>query len=227
MKYLFVSDLHLGSPISKADHILNRLLAYEDYDKVFIVGDFLDVWEKSLSKLKIEFAGLIEELNLLGEKLVIVTGNHDPKDSELIELFPQAFVTTEYVKHIGDFSICIVHGDAFDENISLANKFFWLHWLFERVGINFKGIIRSLLYEDNKSIIVSSVEAAAIKSSKNDFNCLIMGHTHLPKIVNYNDFIYVNIGSLIYSPTYVELENNILRLIGVEDGLVYNKISIH
>jgi len=226
MRYLFVSDLHLGSPLSKADSIMTELLMSKAYDKVFIVGDFLDVWEKPLSALVQEFNGLIKRLNSFGEKLVIVVGNHDPKGLEYSNLFPMAYVTTEYVKHIGDYSICIVHGDSFDDKINITNKFFWIHWLFERIGINAKGILRSLLYEDNKSILVSVVEDNAVKSLNTLFDCVIMGHTHLPKIVEFRDFTYVNTGSLVYTPTYVELNDNLLELKGVRDGLVYRKVLI-
>ncbi len=46
MKILFLSDLHLGSPLFRRKaEILNILK--DEYDKIIVVGDLLDVWYKS------------------------------------------------------------------------------------------------------------------------------------------------------------------------------------
>lgn len=224
MKVLFLSDLHLGSPLFESDsrNTISVLLD-NDYDRVFIVGDIIDAWEDDLTDIGLKYKDLIEKINNL-ENVVIIQGNHDPSLAALQNFFPAKEVVMEYEFHDGEKSMIIVHGDEFDK---LVIKYSWaakilfpIHWLFERVGLNLKGFFRTLFYslsakrdKDYYNDLVLDVEIELVKKYKDFFDCIIVGHSHFPKKVEGDGFIYVNCGDWTYNKSYVEYENGEFRLI--------------
>jgi len=177
MKMLFLSDLHLGSPCFKAYSELLNLL-YVDYDKIFIVGDLLDVWEQKPSDILLRNSMIIDRINEL-TNVVIIKGNHDPEIAELEKFFPQKEIYHEHEFNVDGKKIMIVHGDEFDDLIRkyswLAKILFPIHWFLERVGINAKWFFRELFYsvsaKTNKkyyNYLVLDMEKELVNKYKND-----------------------------------------------------------
>lgn len=224
MKYLFISDLHLGSPLLKDYATILDLLS-GPYDMIFLVGDIIDTWEKSANSIVNDpmTGTIIETINDVSKEttIIFIQGNHDPDLSELVRIFPNVQVLGHrYIFNTGDSSIVVIHGHEFNATILKYNwvaKLVWpLQWLLERVGLNLRGWLRTLLHSisakkknKNYNDIILDIEEQVIKMYK-EYNYIIMGHTHLPKLVKRDSRpSYVNCGDFIYNQTWVEYDSDI------------------
>lgn len=223
MKILFLSDLHLGSPLfdSESESIIMALLD-GNYDKIFIVGDTIDSWEEKLTTIRLSYVNLFAKLNNL-DNVIIIKGNHDPSLSELQNFFPFKEVTDDYVIYDSNKSMIIMHGDEFD---NLVRKYSWfakiifpIHWFFERFGLNLKGFFRTTLYSISAkrqkkyyNDLVLDMEKGLVNKYKELYDCIVVGHTHFPKKVTGDNFVYVNCGDWIHNKSYVEYEGGKFRL---------------
>lgn len=222
MKLLFISDLHLGSPLFRFKNKVIRLLD-DKYDRVFILGDLLDIWEDSLESIVRDNRKIINRINEL-DNVVIVKGNHDPSIFDLNSVFPNAMICSAYRYSVGDKILVMVHGDECDDLIAkyswLARALFPIHWVCERFGINLKGFFRELFHsvamKVNKQYyndLVSGIEKELVSRYADGCDYLIVGHTHLPKIVKKGNVIYINCGDWTWNQSFAVYENNAFRLI--------------
>lgn len=126
-KTCFISDLHLGSSSSQA-HMLYRFLKENDFDILYIVGDFIDIWQlKKAGFLGIKRAqyhiNALQRLLKLSKKktkIYYIYGNHDE--------FIANFVEKDEIREFGNIHICekiiyetkkgkkylVIHGQQFD-----------------------------------------------------------------------------------------------------------------
>lgn len=221
MKFLFLSDLHLGSPLfvskSKILELLNG-----DYDRIFILGDLLDIWEEKLEDILSDNIEIINKLRTL-TNVVIIKGNHDPAIIRLESVFPKKNICYSFNFNIGDKRCLLAHGDEFDSLIrhySWLAKIFWpIGWAFERIGINLKGFFRTLFYSISAKIqkkyyndLVLDIEKNMVEKYENDYDYIIVGHTHLPKINKENGFTYINCGDWVHNKSYVEFVDSEFKL---------------
>lgn len=218
MKCLFISDFHLGSPLFNREYTLSRILL-GDYDKIFLVGDILDIQEESIETITDEYYYLISLINQL-ENVIIIKGNHDPSMVELSKVFINATVCGNYTD---DFGI-VIHGDGFDKFLGtlLYEISFKVFYVFERLGINTKMMVRNayariLSLVKNKPLdsLLFHYEIDAVKHYGNCFDNIVMGHSHLPKIVDCDNCKYINCGDWIHNKTYVEYIDGEFKLLGV------------
>jgi len=221
MKILFLSDLHLGSPLFNHKARILSLLN-DSYDTVVLIGDIIDTWEGPVNYIADEHEVLISRLNELN--LVVVRGNHDPTFEVLHEIFPNASVLSEYNFEYEDMKIKATHGHEFDD---LITKYYWLakitfpiQWALQRLGLNLKGWLRDLLHsiaaksqDKQYHDLVNDIEKRAIEAYGERYDAVVMGHTHLPKLVE-GDCIYVNSGDWISHSTYVLFEDGKFSLKG-------------
>jgi UDP-2,3-diacylglucosamine hydrolase len=223
-KFLYISDLHLGSPLFESiDQIISLLNG--DYTLIFIVGDIIDTWEDDVEHIIGKYHRLITKINEL-DNVIIIKGNHDPSLESLESIFPGKQVLMEYEFHCGNDMGIIVHGDEFD---SLVTKYSWLtkilapiHWVLERVGINLKAYFRELFYsiankrnKDYYKDLVFDIEHSLVEKYGHEYKYIVIGHTHLPKIEDINGCIYINCGDWVHNKTYVTLENGVFTLVEV------------
>lgn len=76
---IFMSDLHLGAPGSKASEILDFLL-HHDAETLFLVGDIFDLWDPMIIQwgtTEQRIVSLLAERAANGQKIVWLVGNHD------------------------------------------------------------------------------------------------------------------------------------------------------
>jgi len=222
LKILFLSDLHLGSPLFKhKDEVIS--LIQGDYDKVIMVGDILDVWEKAAYDIYVENEELATAFNTLDD-LTIIKGNHDPDLETLRMFFPNADVLVDYEFSYEGEKIKVIHGEEFDYQVGsfywLARILFPIQWLCSRIGLNCKGRVRDLLHSFSAKVqdkqyndLIQAVEKEAVNKYKVNYSVLIMGHTHLPKFV-VGPCTYINTGDWITHNTYVVFEDGKFSLKG-------------
>ena len=220
MKLLFISDLHLGSPLFQAESKLLSLLS-DSYDRVFILGDILDVWEADLESIVESNKRIINKINEL-DNVVIVRGNHDPSIYKLSSIFNNAMVSRAYRYSVDGKIMIMIHGDECDDLIVkyswLAKLLFPIHWVCERFGINLKGFFRTLYYSvamkvDKKyyNDLVLDIEKDLVSKYKDKCDYLIAGHIHVPKIVEKSNITYINCGDWVYNETYIIYEDGVFK----------------
>ena len=226
MRILFLSDLHLGSPLFKSENKILSLLE-EEYDKIILVGDIIDIWENDLVSIVCDNQNLLKKINTLNN-VIIIKGNHDPSITALESVFYQKDVNDRFMLKVDNKSILVIHGDEFD---CLVTKYSWLakllfpvHWLFERLGVNLKGWFRDLYCSisskrDKKyyNALVLDMERELFNKYKGLYDCVVVGHTHLPKIIQEDGFTYVNCGDWVHNKVYVIYEDGQFILRGEED----------
>jgi len=219
MKTLVISDIHLGSPLVDKKLEIMNLMKREEYDTIVLNGDIFDVWEEPFNDIlstNFDFSILLHKLSK--EKIVyFIMGNHDPHMIEIENLYPNIVVLRELLI---DEDIIIVHGDEFDD---LVTKYSWFsklifipNWICERLfHFNLKASFREFFYsvsnKKNKpyySELINDIEVEASKHYKDRCRYLIMGHTHTPKIVEGDDFTYINCGDIIHNKVCLEFDED-------------------
>jgi len=221
-KTIFISDLHLGSSQCQSSLLLD-FLAKNHSEKLYLVGDIIDLW--SLSKKTFwpaEHNYVIEKLLKKargGTEIIYVPGNHDNAVRKYngwllgdIRIKNSDIHTT--VK--GD-KLLVVHGDKFD-NLS---KY---HNLISKVSSNgysvllfmndfIKKIQRFIdnrthssfaMYLKNLIKRVSDYEANLIKALREmNLNGIVCGHLHQSGIKKIAGYQYMNTGDFVDSCTAI------------------------
>lgn len=222
MKLLFISDLHFGCPLFRAYRKVMSILDGE-YDKIFILGDIIDTWEDTTENIVIDNKRIIAKINSL-DNVVIVKGNHDPSMFQLGRIFYNADIVLSYKCEVDGKTMIMVHGDECDDLVFkhswLARVLFPIHWVCERFGINLKGFFRELYYSISMKVdkkyyndLVLDIEKDLVSKYKDKCDCLIFGHTHVPKLGSKDGTMYVNCGDWVWSDTYVVYKDGMFELI--------------
>jgi len=226
---LFLSDLHLGSPLFNFNDQICNLLKQTFYERIFLLGDIIDTWENPLYFTQCRHYDIFNLLSELKDRLFFIRGNHDPKIYILRELFKEANIYESYDMRLPDGRrVYMIHGEEFDnlwlEYASIAKALYGIQWILERLNINLKAFYStlrcSLSSKYRKSYwneLVSAIEMKAVSTYKKDYDALVMGHTHVGKVIHIHDydkgFTYVNPGSVEKRrATYIEYYDKKFRL---------------
>lgn len=213
MKTLFISDLHLGSSLFKSDDIVMELLSDGSYDKIILIGDIIDTWESTTSRIVKKNKELIAKINSLNN-VVIIRGNHDPSLDRMAKIFTNAPLIANREPYV-DGDMLMIHGDEFDKLVTeysfLAKLLYPIQLALSKLGINPKAMVRNTLHsiachKEKKyyNDLVTDVEENLANKYKSSCKVLIAGHTHLPKLIIRDGFTYVNCGDWVHNRTYAE-----------------------
>lgn len=233
---VMISDSHLCSRDCHSKDLLDFLKSVK-CDHLYIIGDFIDIWQLQRKWLWTqEYNDILRRILKMAQKgtnVVFVPGNHD-------EFFRQ-FIGSQFgeIKIAGNFihttaakkRLYITHGDEFD-NIIVFNK--WLAQL-GSIGydylISFNGIInwfRRLFGMEywsfaayvkrkikNADVYINRFrEAVMAEAKKAGATGAVCGHIHTPEIRELGDFLYCNTGDWVDSNTaLVELEDGQLEIL--------------
>jgi len=225
---LYLSDLHLGNPLFNSEAIILRLLNDAKYDRIIILGDIIDTWEAPVDVIKSNYGHLINEINQRAKRgsMLIIRGNHDPDITQMHSIFDMCRI----FEFLRDGDTLFVHGQEFDE---LITRHFWMaklvypiRWFLERLGVNLLAYTRNLYHSISAkrqhkkyNALVLDMEKHMVSKYEKDFEYLVMGHTHLPKIVlrdsdpkDIRECDYINTGDWIHNRTYVERDGNNFKM---------------
>ena len=215
---LFLSDLHLGSPLFKYKKELMDLVQNSDVDEIYILGDLFDVWEDSLENIIEEYKEFFDYLNDTDKFVVILTGNHDPSAEEMRNYLDVLVVSQLEIELFGKKTL-LIHGDKFDTATTIwkwwHKLWFPIHYVGQRAGFNFKKVMRNLIHtyrmgkkgKDYNDFVLNS-EEKIYENYKEDFDIVVCGHTHLNKFIVAPGLTYINTGSLMDTSTYLVCDNN-------------------
>ncbi|QYZ69774.1 UDP-2,3-diacylglucosamine diphosphatase [Neotabrizicola shimadae] len=233
---LFLSDLHLGAHGCRADRLLD-FLRQNSADRLYLVGDILDVWHPlrpRWSALHDSIIDLIRERMAQGMELVLLAGNHDAALKETVSPFAGAVALDTAVHRTArGRSFLVLHGDACDARILR-------HHLATRIGTRLDGSLRGIdaalrrlrrnLPADHRSLIerlLSAVNACLAWGAAHERRLIalaqaqghdgvICGHFHKPALHDRDGLTYVNCGDWVDSLTAIaeDVEGH-LRLVSV------------
>ena len=128
-KTVFLSDIHLGTPDSKADEVV-EFLKHLRCEKLVLNGDIIDGWAlKRGGKWSARHSRVIRKVIKLMEQdeteVIYLRGNHD----DILDRFlPMAFGNLRFTKQyihttVAGVRYLVVHGDGFD---SVSTNHRWL-----------------------------------------------------------------------------------------------------
>ena len=234
---VFISDIHLGTPDSKADEVV-AFLKHIRCEKLVLNGDIIDGWAlKRGSRWTSRHSRVIRKILKMTERdqteVVYLRGNHD----EILDRFlPLAFGRVRMVKeHIhatpDGKRYLVVHGDGFD-SVSTNHK--WLA-LLGAVGYDFLLKVnrlynwwrawRGMEYFSLSKSVKAKVKSAVcfvdryeelLQNLARHRKCdgIICGHIHTPEDKRVGDIHYLNSGDWVESLTaIIEHEDGRMELV--------------
>jgi len=220
---IWISDVHLGTPNSRAALLLDFLRASES-DFLYLVGDIVDGWQlKQRWYWPQSHNDVVQKIlrkARKGTQVVLIPGNHD----EFLRMFDhQEFgrvtLAHQAVHRTADGrSLLVLHGDQFDNIVKNAwwlaklgdeayelalrlNRFFnhfrlKLGYPYWSLSAYLKGKVK------NAVCFVSSFEEAVVRESRHlKVDGIVCGHIHKAEMRMINGILYCNGGDWVESCT--------------------------
>ena len=224
-RLVVISDLHLGSPASRASESLPSFLDHvaDAGWSLCVNGDAIDLLQHSVPHLVAAGASVLTPFQRFlddGNSLYYVLGNHDLVLEHLLQHLPMS-VSPILNLRSGDARIRIEHGHVHEPVFSSAPG---LYELGGRIGRGFL-----LLHGDTYRLYARVQRAvhrrrraqglddypayrAADALFERGFDAVVMGHTHLPELVQRPGGTYVNGGDWMHAQTFVTIDNGVVEL---------------
>jgi UDP-2,3-diacylglucosamine pyrophosphatase LpxH len=211
---LILSDVHLGSEISRAYEAM-CMLRDTSFRRLVLLGDiFADLNFRRLTKEHWKFLGYIRKLSnpKRGVEVVWVEGNHDQGLTSVMSHLVGVKVYQEYIWEFDGHRHLAVHGHQFDRfavnNLVLSNIGSFLHLLLQKLDFKGKRISRwaDLLNTRWLRLSAKVAEGAVAQARLRQADRVFCGHTHIPMHRTYDGVEYYNSGSWTDAqPTYITI----------------------
>jgi len=163
---VILSDLHLGSEVSRANAAL-RMLKAISFRRLILLGDiFCDLNFRRLKKEHWQFLGYIRKLSnpRRNIEVVWVEGNHDQGLSEVMSHLVGVEVFQEYSWEFCGRSHLAIHGHQFDRfvvnNLPLSNLFTFIYLPVQKFDFCSKQLARFLDHLDTAWLRLSNKVAS-------------------------------------------------------------------
>jgi len=222
---VWVSDVHLGTPGCKAEHLVEFLKSHT-CDTLYLVGDIIDGW-----KLKNTFYWPQEHTNVIrkvltkakrGTKVYYVTGNHDEFLRKFvgfkIDLGNIRFANELIHQTVDGRRLLITHGDAFDvitryhawiavtgdALYESAMRFnYWFNKGRSLVGMGYWSLSAFAKQHVKTAVNVVSTfeESVARECRRRKLDGVVCGHIHHAEIRDIGGVTYLNCGDWVESCT--------------------------
>ncbi|MBN2542321.1 UDP-2,3-diacylglucosamine diphosphatase [bacterium] len=235
-KIYFLGDAHFGAQTPEIERVkTEKFIRFVDSIKVdanmlFLTGDIFDFWFEYFNTIPKRFFPILKALNELvqsGTKVYFLGGNHDLwggnylRDQVGLSIIKSPFLTILY-----DKKFYISHGDG----ILKRN---WHYRYFTKPILNSKicsfafkmihpdlGCLLARLVSNNSRLYTrksnEKIEKAytdfALRHLKGNVDFVVLGHLHVPTLINTEYGTYLNVGNWYYDFSYGVLENNSMKL---------------
>ncbi len=223
LRSVFISDVHLGSPDSRAVELL-RFLESIEADYLFLVGDIVDFWSLRRSfhwpEAHNEVLRVLLAMAREGTKIIYIPGNHDEDIREFCgSLFGNVSIRRRYVHSTADGrEFLVMHGDEFDSAVKCSR---WLarfgasaYDFMMRINRGVNGCRRALglahwslasylkLRLPNAVRYVEAFEHAAAQAAlSRNLAGVVCGHIHRPGLRRIDVVLYCNDGDWVENCT--------------------------
>lgn len=213
---LIISDLHLGSIVSRAEDA-RRMLKSKTFRRLILLGDiFCDL---NFRRLKAEHWELLSYIRKLSNpkrkvEVVWVEGNHDRGLSEVMSHLVGIRVYQEYSWTFAGTRYLAIHGHQYDSflvrnaALSALGEQIYLH--LQKVDSSSKFISRFLDRQNSRWMRLSAkVASGALAYAKaKHADVVFCGHTHLTMQAERKCVRYFNSGCwTTESPTYITVDD--------------------
>jgi len=229
----WISDVHLGNPNCKADHLL-LLLSRLRCERLYLVGDIVDVWAMQRRvfwpQLHNNVLRKLLSLSRKGIEVIYIPGNHDENFREFCgHEFGNVKVARNAVHTTADGRrFLVTHGDELDfavrysrinrligdiayDGIMMFNR--WLNHLRGAFGKPYWSLarwVKSNVAQAGRAI--QAYQGAAVDLAREKrMDGIICGHLHYPLIRDYDGTLYCNDGDWVENCTAL-LEDGTGRL---------------
>ena len=224
---LILSDLHLGSEISRAQDA-TRMLRQNLFQRLILLGDiFADLNFRRLTKDHWKFLGYIRKLSnpKRGVEVVWVEGNHDQGLTNVMSHLVGVKVYQEYSWEFEGRRHLAIHGHQFDRfavnNLVLSNVGSFLHLQLQKLDARGKRFSRFVDLLNTRWLRLSSkVASGAIAQARlRRAERVFCGHTHVAQQCELDGIAYYNTGSWTDSrPTYITVGADGVHIREYEEG---------
>lgn len=218
---VILSDLHLGSEMSRAGDAL-RMLKGISFSRLILLGDiFCDLNFRRLKKEHWQFLGYIRKLSNPKREIEVVwvEGNHDHGLAAVMSHLVGIEVYEEYAWMYQGLRHLAIHGHQFDRflvnNRAISNFFTAVHFQLQKLSFGKKQIVEFLERFDTMWLRLSSKVAAgalahgAIRKAQRVF----CGHTHEAMQTRKEGIEYFNTGCWTQpSATYITVDEEGVRI---------------
>lgn len=212
---VILSDLHLGSEVSRARAALHTLRAMS-FRRLILLGDiFCDLNFRRLKKEHWQFLSYIRKLSnpKRDVEVVWVEGNHDYGLSEVMSHLVGVEVYQEYEWFYHGIRHLAIHGHQFDRflvnNRVLSTFFTACHEKLQKISFGQKRVVGFLERFDTVWLRLSSkVTSGALAHARaRNAKRIFCGHTHEALTTNQDGIDYFNTGSWTQAnATYITID---------------------
>jgi UDP-2,3-diacylglucosamine pyrophosphatase LpxH len=226
---LILSDLHLGSEVSRAQEATS-VLKQTLFRRLILLGDiFADLNFGRLKKEHWQFLGTLRKLSNPKRQVEViwVEGNHDHGLTDVMSHLVGVKVYQEYVWHFAGRKHLAIHGHQFDgfgvNNLTLSSFGTSLYLLLQKLDLKGKPCARMIDRLNTRWLRMSSKVAsgALAHGRQHGVERIFCGHTHAAMKRVEAGVEYYNSGGWTDSrPTYITVDQN-----GVEIHHYENSVS--
>ncbi|TAM84463.1 MAG: UDP-2,3-diacylglucosamine diphosphatase [Acidobacteria bacterium] len=212
---LIISDLHLGSVVSRAEDA-RRMLQSKTFRRLILLGDiFCDLNFRRLTKEHWELLSYIRKLSNPKRKVEVVwvEGNHDRGLTQVMSHLFGISVYQEYQWNDGGRRYLAIHGHQYDgflvRNAALSSFGEWIYMRLQKLDSESKLISRFLDRQNSKWMRLSpNVAAGALALAKlRGADVVFCGHTHMAMQAERKGIRYFNCGCwTTEDPTYITVD---------------------
>ena len=215
---LIISDLHLGSMVSRPSDILSFLKNYE-FEKLILLGDIFESLNfGKLGKNDWRLISYISELSKR-KKVIWVEGNHDRGLTEIFNSLTNVSVYKSYSWKYEERKYLAIHGHQFDNFLSnnvvisfIANQ---IYKGIQLVDFNDKRISHYVKRRSKGWLRLSEKVArrALLYAKLQSVDYIFCGHTHKSKKIKQGRIAYYNSGCWTDIPsTYITLDAELIKI---------------
>ena len=218
---IILSDLHLGSEVSRAPAAL-KMLKSASFNRLILLGDiFSDLNFGRLKKEHWQFLGYIRKLSNPKREIEVVwvEGNHDHGLTQVMSHLVGVRVYQEYSWEFEGMRHVAVHGHQFDRFVSsnrvLSTFLSGLHLAVQKLSFGKKRMIGFLERFDTAWLRLSAKVAhgALLHARSRNAHRVFCGHTHEALSLKRDGVEYYNSGSWTQDvPTYVAVDHQGVRI---------------
>jgi UDP-2,3-diacylglucosamine pyrophosphatase LpxH len=211
---IILSDVHLGSEVSRAPAAL-RMLKSASFNRLILLGDiFSDLNFRRLKKEHWQFLGYIRKLSNPKRdiEIVWVEGNHDRGLSDVMSHLVGIRVYQEYAWEYCGIRHLAIHGHQFDRFVSsnrvVSTFLSGVHLAMQKFAFGKRRIIGFLERFDTRWLRLSSkVATGALAHGRfKGAQRVFCGHTHQALSLERDGIEYYNTGSWTQeNATYVAI----------------------
>lgn len=219
---IIISDLHLGSEVSRASQAL-RMLKSASFNRLILLGDiFADLNFGRLKKEHWQFLGYIRKLSNPKRQIEVVwvEGNHDHGLSDVMSHLVGIRVYEEYDWEFAGKRHLAIHGHQFDRfltrNRVLSSFFSALHLGLQKISFGKRRMMGFLERFDTAWLRLSTKVArgALTHARTRGAERVFCGHTHEALSLRSDGIEYFNSGSWTQEvPTYIAIDHDGARVV--------------